>query len=76
MIMRSSPVGDHAANGDVEVEVREMKRAARAVLQALEQRLQIRIRRDHPILAWIPQYIGNCRTKFLIGDDARTPEER
>ena len=53
-IPRSCPVGDHAANGVIEVGVRELKRQMRAIRFSLESKLGSSIPNDHAILAWLP----------------------
>ena len=76
LLFTESPVKDHQANGDVEVEVREVKRTVRAIKGATEQKLQRRIPPTHPLIAWMPHYASSCRTRFLVGDDGLTAEQR
>ena len=49
-VPQSCPVGDHAANGSIEVGVRELKRQMRALRLALEQRLGRSLSSRDPML--------------------------
>ncbi len=59
MVPRSCPVGDHQANGDVEVSVREIKRQMRAVRYELERKLGKQLDERDVILYWIPQFAAD-----------------
>ena len=50
---REVPVGDHQANGSIEVGVRELKRQMRSIRYQLEDNLKITLKDDDPTLTWI-----------------------
>ena len=56
---REVPVGDHQANGFIEVGVRELKRQMRAIRYQLEINLGQALSDHDPVLAWIPQSVGD-----------------
>ena len=50
MIPKESLVGDHAANGEAENAVMEVKRQVRVLKSNLQEKLQKHVLADHPIL--------------------------
>lgn len=76
MVPQESPVGDHQANGEAESAVREVKRSARALKEALEERLQRRLPLTHDIWTWLPRHAADCLSRYRVGDDGRTAEQR
>lgn len=75
-VLRESPPGDHQANGDAEVSVREIKRQVRTLRYALEARLGRTLREDHPILEWMPMLAGDAITRYRLGRDGMSAEQR
>ena len=69
-------LGDHAANGLVEVGVREIKAQTRILRSQLEQRLGNLIDEKDPLMSWIPCHAANCVSRYRIMDDGRTPDQR
>ena len=76
MIFKSSPEGDHQANGLAEVGVREVKAQARVLKSELESHYGRRFGADEPILAWLVRHGANVMNRGRIGADGRTPEQR
>ena len=76
VIPKTSPEGDHAANGLAEVGVREVKAQSRVIRSQLEARLQKRLTEHEPILSWIPRHAANVICRFRVLDDGRTPDQR
>ena len=76
ILLQESPVGDHQANGAAEVAVRELKRQVRALKLMLEERFRCEFSDAHPLLFWMPRHAGFLISRFRIGDDGRTPDER
>ena len=58
---REVPVGDHQANGSIEVGVRELKRQMRAIRYQLESNLGQTLSDHDPALAFIPQSAGDVK---------------
>ena len=56
---REVPVGDHQANGSIEVGVRELKRQMRAIRYQLKCNLGQALSDSDPISAWIPHFAGD-----------------
>ncbi|CAK0904033.1 unnamed protein product, partial [Prorocentrum cordatum] len=75
-IPRSAPVGDHQANGSIEVGVREVKRQMRATRLALEQKLGHKLNESDPMLSWIAGFAADTIAKHRRGSDGKTPYER
>ena len=76
LVLRTSPEGDHQANGLAEVGVREIKARTRILRSHLEQRLGSRIDEKDPLMSWIPRHAANYVSKYRIMDDGRTPDQR
>jgi len=76
IIPKTSPEGDHSANGLAEIRVREIKAQIRVIRSQVESSLKSRLDEDEPILAWIPRHAANCMNRYRIMDDGRTPEQR
>ena len=62
-VPRECPVGDHQANGSIEVGVRDLKRQMRAIRYQLELNLGFELEDSDPVLAWIPQFAGDVLCK-------------
>lgn len=52
VVDKSSPVGDHQANGAIEVAVRELKRQMRALRMSLEYKLGRSLDNGHPLVGF------------------------
>lgn len=76
VVARESPVGDHQANGEAECAVREIKRQIRVLRYALEERIGGPVRKDHPILSWLPMLAADSLSRYRVGRDGRTAEVR
>ena len=48
----------------------------RVHLGALERKLGVRFPSDHPVLAWMAEFVRDSCTKYLQGADGRTAYER
>ena len=75
-VPKSSPEGDHAANGLAEVGVREIKGQVRTLRSQLEANLGARLEDTDPVLAWLPRHAANCMNRYRLGSDGRTAEQR
>ena len=75
-LLMTSPEGDHAANGLVEVGVREIKAQTMILRSQLEQRLGNQIDEQDPLMSWIPRHAANCVSRYKLMDDGRTPDQR
>ena len=68
------PEGDHRANSRAEVAVRETKRQCRSIRLHAEHKMGVKLRDDHPGLAWAPQFASHVLSTVKLGDDGRTAE--
>ena len=75
-LFRESPVGDPQANGLAENAVREVKRIMKALRLCFEGRAGIELRDNHPMASWLPQHAGFVLSKFRLGADGKTAEQR
>ena len=71
-----SPVGDHAANGDVESAVRQVQGQIRTMKDALESRYGERIARDSHILPWLVMHAAATITRYRKDADGITAYRR
>ena len=76
VVPKTSPEGDHQANGFAEGAVREGKGQIRATRLALEAKLKEKLSEDEPVLTWIPRFAANSINRYRIGADGKTPERR
>ena len=75
-IKRESPEGDHQANGEAENAVREIKRQARAIKSATENKLGKRLSEKDPLLSWLPRHASDLLNRYRVGEDGKTAEQR
>ena len=71
-----SPVGDHAANGDVENAIRQVQGQIRTMKDALESRYGERIPRDSHILPWLVMHAAATITRYRKDADGITAYRR
>ena len=76
VIPQRQPVGDHMANGRVEMAVREVQRQCRTLQISVEQNTGVRIADDSPLLSWLPRFAAHVMNKMRIGKDGKTREMR
>ena len=76
VIPEESPVGDHQANGEIENCIKEMEKQMRILKLGLEQKMQLVLKDDHPLMSWIPEYAGILLSRFQVAADGKTPYER
>ena len=69
LVLVTSPEGDHAANGLVEVGVSDIKAQKIILRSALETRLGNRIDDKDPLTSWVSRHAANCF-------HGRTPDQR
>ena len=68
--------GESASNGVIASGVKIVKGLWRVHLHALEAKLEGYIPSDHPTMAWMAEYVGDCITKSLVAADGKTGYER
>jgi len=66
---------EHESNGSIENGVRAFKGLFRVHLLALDRKLGTQIPIDHPIVAWLVEFVGDVLTKYLVGLDGKTGYE-
>ena len=76
VLPRSCPVGDHAANGVIEVAVRELKRQMRAIRMSFESKIGQVVPNDHVLLAWLPGFAAEVINVYRTDASGKTPYER
>ena len=69
-------VAESASNGSVENAVKLAKGLLRVHLSALEAKIDGHITSDHPIMAWMAEFVGDAVTKGLVAADGKTSYER
>ena len=67
--------GESASNGVVENAVKIAKGLMRVHLGALERKVGARFPSNHPVIAWLAEFVGDTCTKYLQGVDGRTAYE-
>ena len=72
----ATAAGESASNGVAENAVKITKGLMRVHLGALERKVGVRFPSDHPVLAWLAEFVGDSCTKYLQGSDGRTAYER
>ena len=75
-ISKEAPKGDHKANGLVESAVRVVKEQVRVIKSSLEEKLKTKLEDKHPLLAWMPRHAADLLSRYKIGQDGRTAEQR
>ena len=75
-ISKEAPRGDHQANGMIEAAVREIKAQVRVMKSSLEEKLQMKLGDKHPLLAWLPRHAADLISRYKVGQDGRTAEQR
>ena len=75
LVLRESPVGEHATNGVAEFAVREVKRKTRTLKFAPEAQVG-KIVEYHSILKWVPTLAADAISFFRIGRDGLKAEVR
>ena len=68
-----SPVGEHKSNKEVESAIQHIQAQFRTMRLGLQSRYRSKIRRDHPIMAWLIMHAAFLRNVCMIGEDGRTP---
>ena len=76
VVMEESPVGDHAANGDVESAVRQVQGQIRTMKDALESRYGERLPGDSHAMPWLVAHAAATITRFRKDDHGLTAYRR
>ena len=69
-------MNDHQANGEIENAIKEFEKHIRVLKDSVERKMQVVIRDDHPLMAWIPQHAGFLLSRFQVSKDGKTAYER
>ncbi len=73
---KESPVGESQSNGFIERAIQEVQKQTRIIKSAFESKLGVKLRRDHPISAWLVIHAANVINRFRVGNDGRTAYQR
>eukprot|EP00435_Cladocopium_sp_Y103_P036193 s510_g9.t1 len=76
VVLEEGKTGDKPSTGSVEVSVRETKRQCRAMKSALLEKMDIEIPDRHPIWTWLSRHANFLISRYRVGEDGRTPDER
>ncbi|CAK9063829.1 Uncharacterized protein SCF082_LOCUS32984 [Durusdinium trenchii] len=76
IVNKNSPVGDHQANGSIEVAIRELKRQMRALRLSLERKLNMSLPNDHPLTSWIAIFAAESINVYRKDSSGSTAYER
>ena len=68
--------GESASNGVAENAVKVTKGLMRVHLLAVERKIQARFPSEHPVMAWLAEFVADTCSKYLQGADGRTAYER
>ena len=75
IIKEESPAYDSRSNGYVEAVIKSVQGKIRTMKDALESRIGIKIRDDHPSLPWLIRHVGFIRSIFHVDETGRTVYE-
>ncbi|CAK0857642.1 unnamed protein product [Prorocentrum cordatum] len=75
-IPQESPKGEHKSNGEVEASVKEVKKVIRANFFSMQKSFGFEISPGHPIVRWLPQFAADSISKFRLGVDGMSAEQR
>ena len=76
MATEQSPVGEHQSNGQVERAIQSIQGQIRTMLLSLESRYKMKLKEDHPIMAWLVRHAAMLINIIKVGQDGRTAYER
>ena len=57
-----SPVGDHESNAIAERAVQELEKQIRVIKSDIDTKFGEKLKGDHPLVSWIPQFAGASLT--------------
>ena len=76
VISEEPPVESHQSNGVIEHAAGELAGQVRTLNDQLQRDLSVTLPTNHPIYAWLVNYAGFLISRFQIGVDGKTPNER
>ena len=76
IIKEESPAYDSRSNGLIESVIKSIQGKIRTMTDALESRLGIKIKDEHPSLPWLVRHAGFIRSRFHIDESGRSPYEK
>ena len=75
IIPEVSPVGESQSNGSVEAGIKSVGGMIRTLKSAMERNYKIKLKKEHPIMAWIVEHAGYLLTYYGHGRDGKTPHQ-
>ena len=75
IIKEESPAYDSRSNGYIESVIKSIQGKIRTMKDALESRLGLKIKDEHPSLPWLVRHAGFIRSRFHIDESGRSPYE-
>ena len=76
IVMETTPVDDHQANGVVESAVRQVQGQFRAMKDALDSRYKTRVGGDHPAIPWLVTHAASVITRMRKDSEGFTAYRR
>ena len=76
MILKESPVGDHAADGGSGERGQGGQETSRMLNSSWQEKATKHVSANQPNLTWLPRHGANCLTRSRIGEDCKTAEQR
>ena len=72
----NSPVGQSECNGRIENAIRRAQEKVRALRHQLENGIKCKVPGEAQIMSWLVRWAAELLSKYVVGDDGRTPYER
>ena len=76
IIPSNSPVGESESNGRVENAIRRVQEKIRALRHHVEANIKCQTFEGAFVMAWMVRWSAELISKYVVGDDGRTPYER
>ena len=74
--MEQPAQGESQSNGTVEEAGKTVREFVRLLKDVLESNLQVKIGTREPMLQWVVKWAAMLVTRYLVGKDGRTAQER
>ena len=75
-IKEEAPKGSKSSNGVVERAVQAVEQCLRTLKSSLDERMQVRIDVQHPVLTWLCEDASFMMNRMEVSADGKTPNER
>ena len=72
----NSTVGGSECNGRIGNAIRRVQEKVRALRHHIEHNIKYKIPDDAPVMSWLVRWAVELLSKYVVGDDGKTPYER